>query len=253
MDPEARRFMWNVISTISSVKKQASIVLTTHSMEEAEALSSKLAIMVEGNIKCIGAPQSLKEKYGNGYEIEIKLKLPTKQELAELGGHNDIKKISQAIKKENLKSLFDELHQSDLFEQITKNGSGSDIWKMYERGAEVDYSVILEFVFLQSATKNISKFLEDIFGEGKNQSNQSSNPQDSLPTEKQNNTANSVKLLEYFQSFVRFKVEGDHKLHDLFGQMEENKANLCIAQYSIKQISIEQIFISLADQAEHDD
>jgi len=93
MDPEARRFMWNVISNISSVKKHASIVLTTHSMEEAEALSNKLAIMVEGNFKCVGAPQSLKEKYGNGYEIEIKLKLPSKQELAEFSGHNDIKKL----------------------------------------------------------------------------------------------------------------------------------------------------------------
>jgi len=124
---------------------------------------------------------------------------------------------------------------------------------MYQRGAEVSYCVILEFVFLQKATSNIAKFLEDIFGEGKNKSNQSSNPMDSLPTEKQNNSANSVTMLEYFQSFVRFKVEGDHKLHDLFGQMEENKVNLSIAQYSIKQISIEQIFISLANQAEHDD
>ena len=41
-------------------------------MEEAEALSNKLAIMAEGRLKCIGAPQSLKHKYGNGYEIEIK-------------------------------------------------------------------------------------------------------------------------------------------------------------------------------------
>lgn len=72
MDPEARKFMWNVIATVSKVKKQASIILTTHSMDEAEALSNKIAIMVEGNLKCIGAPQSLKSKYGNGYEIEIK-------------------------------------------------------------------------------------------------------------------------------------------------------------------------------------
>ncbi|RYZ79463.1 MAG: ATP-binding cassette domain-containing protein, partial [Proteobacteria bacterium] len=48
MDPEARRFMWNVISRISRERKQSSIILTTHSMEEAEALATKMGIMVGG-------------------------------------------------------------------------------------------------------------------------------------------------------------------------------------------------------------
>lgn len=48
MDPKARRNMWKVISRISTQRKSSSIVLTTHSMEEAEALSTKMVIMVEG-------------------------------------------------------------------------------------------------------------------------------------------------------------------------------------------------------------
>lgn len=60
-------------------------------------------------------------------------------------------------------------------------------------------------------------------------------------------------MLESFQSYIRFKVEGGVKLYQLFGQMEGNKEGLDIAQYSIKQISIEQIFIKLADEAQHDD
>jgi ATP-binding cassette subfamily A (ABC1) protein 3 len=44
MDPEARRFMWNVISRIATERKKSSVILTTHSMEEAEALSTKIAI-----------------------------------------------------------------------------------------------------------------------------------------------------------------------------------------------------------------
>lgn len=54
MDPEARRFMWTVISNISAKRKYSSIILTTHSMEEAEALSTRLTIMVKGTLKCIG-------------------------------------------------------------------------------------------------------------------------------------------------------------------------------------------------------
>ncbi len=44
MDPAARRFMWSVISRISTKRKSSSIILTTHSMEEAEALSTRIAI-----------------------------------------------------------------------------------------------------------------------------------------------------------------------------------------------------------------
>ena len=55
MDPKAKRFMWNIISKISSQRKQSAVVLTTHSMEEAEALSTKLGIMVSGRLKCFGS------------------------------------------------------------------------------------------------------------------------------------------------------------------------------------------------------
>lgn len=84
MDPEARRFMWNIVSQISTQNKTSSVILTTHSMEEAEALSSKLAIMVEGRVKCIGPVQQLKSKYGKGFEIEAKIQLPEPEELTEL-------------------------------------------------------------------------------------------------------------------------------------------------------------------------
>ena len=67
MDPKARRFMWKVISRITTERKQSTVILTTHSMEEAEALSTRLGIMVSGNFKCIGTPQHIKSKYGKGF------------------------------------------------------------------------------------------------------------------------------------------------------------------------------------------
>ena len=38
--------------------------------------------MVNGNFKCIGTPQHIKSKFGKGYEIEVKLKLITKEEIS---------------------------------------------------------------------------------------------------------------------------------------------------------------------------
>lgn len=48
MDPQARRFMWSVIANLNKKREQCAVILTTHSMEEAEALGSKLGIMVKG-------------------------------------------------------------------------------------------------------------------------------------------------------------------------------------------------------------
>jgi len=74
MDPQARRFMWMVVEKISQRDKKSAVIVTTHSMEEAEALATKLGIMVRGGIfRCFGTSQHVKNKYGVGYEIEIKV------------------------------------------------------------------------------------------------------------------------------------------------------------------------------------
>jgi ATP-binding cassette, subfamily A (ABC1), member 3 len=49
VDPEARRAMWNLIHGVSSESNKSAVILTTHSMEEAQTLSSKIGINI--NIK----------------------------------------------------------------------------------------------------------------------------------------------------------------------------------------------------------
>jgi ATP-binding cassette subfamily A (ABC1) protein 3 len=81
MDPEARRFMWSVVAGIAQ-KKTSAVVLTTHSMEEAEALSTKMGIMVKGGIfKCFGSAQHIRDKFGTGYVIELKTRTVAEADL----------------------------------------------------------------------------------------------------------------------------------------------------------------------------
>ena len=42
-------------------------------MEECEALCTRLAVMVNGRLKCLGSTQHLKSKYGQGYTLMVKL------------------------------------------------------------------------------------------------------------------------------------------------------------------------------------
>ncbi|CAD8056529.1 unnamed protein product [Paramecium primaurelia] len=70
VDPIARRFLWNAIQ--QGVKlRQSSVILTTHTMDEAESLCNKIAIQVNGSFACIGTVQHLKQKFGEGYRILI--------------------------------------------------------------------------------------------------------------------------------------------------------------------------------------
>uniref|UniRef100_A0A673LQ37 Retinal-specific ATP-binding cassette transporter-like n=1 Tax=Sinocyclocheilus rhinocerous TaxID=307959 RepID=A0A673LQ37_9TELE len=72
MDPHSRRFLWTVI--LSIIRDGRAVVLTSHSMEECEALCTRLAIMVNGTFKCLGTIQHLKYKFGGGYVVTMKIK-----------------------------------------------------------------------------------------------------------------------------------------------------------------------------------
>ncbi|XP_061279371.1 phospholipid-transporting ATPase ABCA7 isoform X4 [Bos javanicus] len=73
MDPGARRFLWN--SLLAVVQEGRSVVLTSHSMEECEALCTRLAIMVNGRFRCLGSAQHLKGRFGAGHTLTLRVPL----------------------------------------------------------------------------------------------------------------------------------------------------------------------------------
>eukprot|EP00095_Tigriopus_kingsejongensis_P007732 maker-scaffold200_size264178-snap-gene-0.9 protein:Tk07732 transcript:maker-scaffold200_size264178-snap-gene-0.9-mRNA-1 annotation:"atp-binding cassette sub-family a member 5" len=72
MDPQSKRFVWDTV--LASFKKDRGAILTTHSMEEADALCTRVGIMVKGELRCLGSTQHLKNRYGSGYVLEVKLR-----------------------------------------------------------------------------------------------------------------------------------------------------------------------------------
>ncbi|XP_029455149.1 ATP-binding cassette sub-family A member 5 isoform X2 [Rhinatrema bivittatum] len=73
MDPRAKQQMWKVMRAAFRSREQAAI-LTTHYIEEADAVCDRVAILVSGQLRCIGTVQHLKSKFGSGYYLEMKLK-----------------------------------------------------------------------------------------------------------------------------------------------------------------------------------
>ncbi|XP_037670549.1 ATP-binding cassette sub-family A member 17-like isoform X3 [Choloepus didactylus] len=81
MDPMARRLLWGTVARVR--KSGKAIVITSHSMEECKALCTRLAIMVQGQFKCLGSPQHLKSKFGSGYSLWAKVRHDRQEEALE--------------------------------------------------------------------------------------------------------------------------------------------------------------------------
>ena len=85
LDVLARRELWEVIRRM---KEKITIILTTHYMEEAESLSDKVAVMVDGQIKAMGSVEELKEQTGadNLEEAFVRIAQETSVCIAQEGG-----------------------------------------------------------------------------------------------------------------------------------------------------------------------
>jgi ABC-2 type transport system ATP-binding protein len=69
LDPQARRNLWEIVENIKAGGR--TIVLTTHNMEEAQALCDEIAIMDDGRIIARGSPAELIKRHCGGVTVEL--------------------------------------------------------------------------------------------------------------------------------------------------------------------------------------
>jgi ABC-2 type transport system ATP-binding protein len=83
LDPQTRLLLWEIIRDYNRLGK--TIVLTTHNMEEADALCERLAIIDHGKIIAQGTPRELKSSIPGGYLIRVRFNQLPEGLLASLG------------------------------------------------------------------------------------------------------------------------------------------------------------------------
>lgn len=143
LDPLARRFLWNALQQTLKTRR-ASIVLTTHSMGEAEALSHKIGILINGKFFCIGPTEYLKSKYGTGYKMTLLLNegSASVEGLIKSLFPNSKKLIDGAVAQETFEVSADGFKFSDAFHKLGE---------LKEKGTIKDFSLYnttLEQVFI---------------------------------------------------------------------------------------------------------
>ncbi|XP_011496889.1 PREDICTED: ATP-binding cassette sub-family A member 1-like [Ceratosolen solmsi marchali] len=144
VDPAARRSLWNVIDFCKTTGQ--AIILTSHSMEECEALCNRLVIMVDGQLVCIGPCQELKQRFGAGYDIQMKLN-PEKS-------NSEIENIKKDIQEALNCELVDENSGFLMYHVVTSQTT----WrKMYNVMNELKskYNSIDDFSILSSTLEQL--------------------------------------------------------------------------------------------------
>jgi len=123
-------------------------------MDETEALCTKIGIMVNGELKCIGSLQHLKSRYGEGYTLLAKI---SKDSIT-------VKKFLEFILESFPNSLLKENRDGFLNIQIDNNSinSLSSIFSLIEKNRlvySIEYYVVtqtkLEQIFLEFASRQI--------------------------------------------------------------------------------------------------
>ncbi|XP_031510593.1 ATP-binding cassette sub-family A member 2 [Papio anubis] len=148
MDPKARRFLWNLI--LDLIKTGRSVVLTSHSMEECEALCTRLAIMVNGRLRCLGSIQHLKNRFGDGYMITVRTK-----------SSQSVKDVVRFFNRSFPEAMLKERHHTKVQYQLkSEHISLAQVFSKMEQVSGVlgieDYSVsqtTLDNVFVNFAKK----------------------------------------------------------------------------------------------------
>ncbi len=144
MDPEARRSMWEVIEAVSANR---SIVLVSHSMEECEALCTRIGIMVSGKMSCLGSTQHIKGRFGAEYQIEIRC---VSQE--------GVAKVHKLLEDALPAVVVDETHGGFIRLKSSANINLADAFQLIETNKKLcevlDYSIsqaTLEQIFIRLA------------------------------------------------------------------------------------------------------
>lgn len=131
MDPVSRKSVWGLMQ---EMKREKTIILTTHAMEEADALSDRIAVVVDGQLKCIGTSINLKNTFGDGYNINL---------ICEPGDESQVIELMDRIAPSN--KLVDEAGGSLMFSvSLDAKTEIEPLFRLIEHSEENEPDTILD-------------------------------------------------------------------------------------------------------------
>ncbi|UYV74613.1 ABCA3 [Cordylochernes scorpioides] len=150
MDPEARRGVWDMLLTLRQ-SGDKTILLTTHYMEEADALGDRIAIMAAGQIYCAGSPMFLKRMFGAGYHLRVAFKNGIERT------SRNLESLKAELSRQVPKVRMEALHATEAMFQLGGQTSTSQLVTLFTRLEELREELGLASFGVSVTT------LEDVF------------------------------------------------------------------------------------------
>ncbi|KAF0704444.1 Aste57867_7352 [Aphanomyces stellatus] len=222
MDPVSRRFMWDVIADISTRSKESTILLTTHSMEECEALCTRVGIMVGGRLRCLGSVQHLKHRFGNGLSMHVKATATTSDQVARLVQSQfgtATATVAQADLAQTCAALGNQERAASLSEG---HATGFVLAESLAHHGYVNATDLCAWWLAEDKFDALAAFLDASFG--------------------------GATVVERQNDVCRFQLVGGVTLSHVFSTVEAAKAQVGIQEYTVSQTTLEQIFNGFASQ-----
>lgn len=172
MDPVTRRRLWNVLSRVREDGR--SIIITSHSMEECEALCTRMVVMVNGRFQCLGSLQHLKSKYGSGFTLICKTRSEENkdaQDLTDSSLNTDAAGLKEFIEKQFQGCILKDAHITATIGYLHYELDASHSWSTLFSAVEeakpkfnvTDYIIsqtTLEQIFLNFARQQRDEFIK---------------------------------------------------------------------------------------------
>ena len=223
----------------------------------AEALCTRIGIMVNGKLQCLGSSQHLKNRFGDGYELDLKTLAPTEADLDALfqkllragvavrcaggttynpvggggglggssGGDGESKRpglLGAMLAQGQLDAACSALGHADWVTDVVRDASVCPA----AVDADVSVPLLLEWWVGQARMAALARFLEERFG--------------------------CARLVEHpSPASFRYKLQTEQPLSEIFGAIEAGKEEMCISEYSTGQSTLEQIFNGFASGSEN--
>jgi hypothetical protein len=207
-----------------------------------EALCPRIGIMADARLRCLGSAQHLKSKFGQGFQIEMKVSVvePTDSDYIEHVRFLSPSKVDTVNEEEgevvfeDIFSNLDEVHGAlnaltgdDYLSSKVHPDSpvGYNIWKDATSATGCPLDELAGFATSELRMRNVENFMKS-----------------SYP---------GFVLRERQDSKVRYEIPSQGtRISCIFASLEDNKSALCLEDYGVSQTTLEQVFIHHAAEAE---
>eukprot|EP00913_Durusdinium_trenchii_P010266 g9627.t1 len=199
----------------SNTTAASAVLLTTHSMEEAEALSNRLGIMADGQLLTVGTAQQIKAKHGACHELMLRLR-PETEDGGAWESRTAVSMHRQQWPAPLSSSDVNQILESDSWKRAAYARPRCIVRLQLEQGGVVEPSVFAEWFLQQAKGERVEQFLSTLLGD-------------------------HVELAEDFGIYWRFRLPRTSEDHaESFG----------VAEYTLSQATLEQIFNSITEGAD---